>query len=490
MSLAWNTEQLLNAATGKTVPAHTAVEYHFLSWRELYDKSIISADRHHSSAGEWVLRGDRHFYTVSVTSHPTYELPQHLCLSFDCFSKTNTEKHWTVSGPPIDNVAAELITLLSVFAREPLLPLGVRRMDDRPVTFPYHYSPPPRIIGKTPPALGIDSPEFASIIKRFAHSPEATGNAIVAAARFYYGALSSMTFDSAGAYVSLVCAIECLAGHQYGDRKFNFEDVQKFKPLKSTLESVASLKDGKLLADEMKEKLIASEHFLFQKFKSFIVEHLPKSFWTVPDALYPYGSVFPPIPQEKLGGCLRDVYDARSLYVHAGKPFPPYIEFGLRDRAPVEVGFTIQNIAGKQRYLPPLAWLERLTQLVITEYLHRSCAPELVHARDAEFADKERLLVVIKELPPNATKSLEKLMRWTAPFLRVAVTNPRAPNRKWADKSKTVALLLEKGLIGGEGKGLQGKSWLKNRFVGEVVGEHFSGAAQNPFRDNELLLPK
>ena len=82
MSLAWNTEQLLNAAAGKPVPDHTAVEYHFLSWRELYDKSIISPDRHHSSAGEWVLRGDRHFYTVTLTSRPYYALPQHLCLSF------------------------------------------------------------------------------------------------------------------------------------------------------------------------------------------------------------------------------------------------------------------------------------------------------------------------------------------------------------------------------------------------------------------------
>jgi hypothetical protein len=53
-----------------------------------------------------------------------------------------------------------------------------------------------------------------------------------------------------------------------------------------------------------------------------------------------------------------------------------------------------------------------------------------------------------------------------------------------------VRLLLEKGLIGGEGKGMEGKSWLKNRLVGEVVGEYFFGAAQNPFRDNELLLPK
>jgi hypothetical protein len=490
MSLAWNTEQLLDAAAGKPVANRNAVEYHLLCWRELYDKSIISADRHHSSAGEWVLRGDRHFYTVTVMSRPFYELPQHLCLSFDCFSNTVREKNWTVAGPPIDKVVFELITLLSVFAREPLLPLGLRRMDDRAVTIPYHYSPPPRA-GVTPaPPIGIDSPEFGSVIKGFAYAPEATRNAITAAARFYYGALSLVGFDPAGAYVSLVCAIECLAGHHYGDAKFDFDDVQKFKALQSTLEAIAKLRRGQPLAEEIKEKLIASEYFLFQKFKKFILEHLPKSFWGIPDDLYPYNSIFPEISEEKLGGCLRDVYDARSSYVHAGSPFPPYIEFGVRDRAPIEANITIMKLLGKKRYLPPLSWLERLTQLVITEYLRRSCAPELVKAREAKAAEKERLLMVIKELPSNATKSLEKLMRWTAAFLGMSVINPLAPNKKWADKAKTVELLLEKGLIGGDGKGLKGESWLKNRFVGDVVGEHFFGSAKNPFRDNELLLPK
>lgn len=501
MSLAWNTEQLLNAAEGKTVPDRTAVEYHFHSWRELYDKSIISPYRHHSSAGEWVLYGDRHFYTVTVTSRPYYALPQDLCLSFDCFTKRETEKNRTMIAPPIDKVALELIQLLSVFVREPLLPLGLRREDNRPVSIPYHYRPPPRTVRAAPlPPAGINSTEFLSFIKGFAQAPQDMRDAIVAASRFYYGALLLTGFDVAGAYVSLVCAIECLAGYHYGDIKFNFDDVQKFKPLKPTLEGIASLRGplfrrsrlgGRALAEEVKSKLIASEYFLFQKYKRFILEHLPKSFWTVPeDALYPYNSIFPPIPEQELGGCLRKVYDARSSYVHKGNPLPPYTEFGLRDTAPLEVGAAIEKIRGKQRYLPPLSWLERLTHLVLTEYLCRACAPNVVQARQAELVEKEQLLANIKGLPENAAKALEKLTRWTARFLNSSVINPYAPNEEWADGAGTVRLLLEKCLIGGEGKGMEGTSWLKNRLVGEVVGEYFFGAAQNPFRDNELLLPK
>jgi len=45
-------------------------------------------------------------------------------------------------------------------------------------------------------------------------------------------------------------------------------------------------------------------------------------------------------------------------------------------------------------------------------------------------------------------------------------------------------------LIGRDGEGLEGHAWLKNREIGEAVGEFFFGAGKNPFWGNELLLPK
>jgi hypothetical protein len=118
MAIERNTKRLLDAVHGEEA-ACTSVEYHLLSWRELYDKSIITADRHHSSAGEGVLRGDSHFYTVTVISRPYYRLPQQLCQSFDCFSETETTKvsgdsSFMSIGPPIDEVASDFITLLSL----------------------------------------------------------------------------------------------------------------------------------------------------------------------------------------------------------------------------------------------------------------------------------------------------------------------------------------------------------------------------------------
>jgi hypothetical protein len=498
MSLAWNTVQMLSAPSGEEKPESTPVEFHFSSWRELYDKSILTADRHHSSAGEWVLHGDNHFYTVTVTSRPVYALPQHLCLSFDCFSKkitqtlsTAPEGTSTIIGPPIDDVAFEFITLLSLFAREPMAPLGIRRIGDRPITIPFHHSPPPRHIGATPPPpVGINSPEFISVVKGLAQAEETTRNAALAASRLYYAALSLVGFDPAGAYVSLVCAMECLAGHHYEGSQFDYNEAEGFKPFKPTLEQIAKLPEGAALANKIKEQLIAPERFLSHKFRKLINEYLPESFWNIPDELFPYYSMFPAINRDNLDDCLRDIYKARSTYVHSGKPFPPYIEFGLRDTSPVEVGLSIFELREKKRYLPPLFWFERVVHLVIIEYLCRSFAPELVQAGKVKLTEKRRLLAIIANLPTNVRAALEKLMRWTSRFLGMAVVNPLAPNKDWADDANTVQILYDSGLIDCDAKNMHGNSWLKDRFVGEVVGEYFFGVGSNPFRDNEVLLPE
>ena len=114
----------------------------------------------------------------------------------------------------------------------------------------------------------------------------------------------------------------------------------------------------------------------------------------------------------------------------------------------------------------------------------------MVSARKAESAEKERLLAVIRGLPQSAQKDLLTLVQWTARFLGWSVINPLAPNREWTDRAETVAILLDAGLIGCREKSLQGVSWLKSRDVGEAAGEFFFGSEKNPFRGNELLLPK
>ncbi len=312
MAIERNTKRLLAAAAGEGDAGEcTPVEYHLLSWRELYDKSIITADRHHSSAGEWVLRGDSHFYTVTVISRPYYALPQQLCLSFDCFSETETtasseSSSVTSIGPPIDEVASDFVTLLSLFTREPAIPLGARRIGNRPVASRPNYSIPSRTSrSPAPPAAGLNSAEVLSFLKGLAQAPQAAFDAAMAAMRFYRAALSQVGFDVSGAYVSLVSAIECLAGYHYQERKFSFEAVQKFSGVRAVLANLATLPDAPALVDKVKEELVGSEHFLFQKFKLLITDCLPEEFWNTPDDLYPHNSVLSPVKRADLAWCQR-----------------------------------------------------------------------------------------------------------------------------------------------------------------------------------------
>ena len=125
MALVWNTRQLLSP-TGVETGTADPVEFHFLSRRQLYDSNILTADPLRTV--EWAVHGDHHWYTMAVITRPVYEIPQELCLSFDCFWKTKKIGVTQIDGPPIDDVALEFGALLSLLVREPLLPLGTRRM--------------------------------------------------------------------------------------------------------------------------------------------------------------------------------------------------------------------------------------------------------------------------------------------------------------------------------------------------------------------------
>ena len=497
MSLAWNTRKLLGNETSAESEGRTTVEYHFLSWRELYDKSILTADRYSSDAAQWVVRGGsiEGFYTTTVVSRPRYSLPQELCLTFDCFEQTISQTtpggDMVYMGPPIERVALEFLALLSLFAREPLVPLGLRRVNNTPIVETPHYHYPPRgDRASTPSPVGINSSDFISLVIGFARAPEEVARAILAAAQFYQSGISLTALDPSIAYTSLVSAIECLAGYHFHDQSFEFDTVDKFQGARYILEQIAETPQAKPLVAKLKKELLRVEYFIRKKFVSFFLEFVTDEFWQVPDELYDYGSVIPEITTANFEPCLKRIYDARSKYLHGGIPFPIHVEFGLRKAVPVAVLPEVAKLQEKQRFLPLLAWFERLTRTVIVEYMCQHLAPALLQSRKQRLADKNRLLQIIEALSPNAQESLARLARWTARFLPFAVINPYAPNKEWADSNETVSILKESGIIDGTGADLEGSSWLKDREVGEAVGEFVFGIEENPFRDNELLLPK
>ena len=148
------------------------------------------------------------------------------------------------------------------------------------------------------------------------------------------------------------------------------------------------------------------------------------------------------------------------------------------------------NMVGTSRpFVPPFAWFERLTHYVIEEFLVRIVAPEVGKARLARQEAVDGMLKKIATLPANAQKSLEGLTKWTAGFLGYAIIGPMAPNRKWAMDLESIATLESNGFIRCESCTWVGSSRLKDRLIGEAVGEFFWNAADNPFRGNDILEP-
>jgi hypothetical protein len=388
-------------------------------------------------------------------------------------------------------VAFDFSVLLSVFAREPLILLGLRREHGEPIVDRPHriYLPRGDRTSISVP-FGVNSPEFIIVLSGLARASPDLAQAIVGAAKFYHAGLSLIGFDLSVAYVSFVSAIECLAGYHYRNRKFDFDKVPKFEKTKEILGRIDTCEGVRSHVDQLKQELLRSEQFLRHKFVLFLTEFATKDFWEAPDELYQYSSSFPAITEENFERCLRDIYDARSTYLHGGIPYPSYVELGLREKMP-SYGFgELMELQGKQRFIPPLAWFERLSHTTIIEYMHRFLAPEIAQAQSSRLAEKDRLLKTISKLPGNVQESLRRLVYWTARFLGAAVINPYAPNSQWADSSETVAILKKTGIIGGEGDDLQGSSWLKDREIGEIAGEFVFGAEKNPFSGNELLLPR
>ena len=298
-------------------------------------------------------------------------------------------------------------------------------------------------------------------------------------------------YDTSTAYFLLVSAIECLSGHHLKDKTFDFDGVEKFKKVGTVIERISpSISDSSLI-ESLKCEMLSAEHFVWQKFRDFIEDFLPDEFWQRKDDLHPDGldALMSAINKATLRRFLRETYDARSAFAHSGKPFPAHVEIGISHRVSVKAMFEGMDLVDKSRFVPVFVWFERLTHFVLREYLFRIIAPELAVKRARRAEEKSRLLEVIKGLSPAARESLERLTKWTAKFVGYAIIGPMAPNREWAVDEASIQSLLSAGLIDGASQSLEGTSWIKNREIGDAIGEFFYGADQNLLRDSTILPP-
>jgi hypothetical protein len=123
--------------------------------------------------------------------------------------------------------------------------------------------------------------------------------------------------------------------------------------------------------------MLNAEHFVWQKFHDFIQQFLPDEIWQQEDEIHPYDPTRAAIKKETLRKFLRKVYDARSEFAHAGASFPAAVEIGISERVPANA--VMESIAqvDSSSFVPAFVWFERLTHLVLREYLYRVIASEM-----------------------------------------------------------------------------------------------------------------
>jgi hypothetical protein len=122
--------------------------------------------------------------------------------------------------------------------------------------------------------------------------------------------------------------------------------------------------------------MLNEEYFVWQKFRHFIERFLPEEIWQEDD-VHPYDPTRAEIKKETLRRFLRKVYDARSEFAHTGTPFPASVEIGTSDRVAATAVMEMMAQASSSSFVPAFVWFERLTHLVLREYLYRVIAPEM-----------------------------------------------------------------------------------------------------------------
>lgn len=491
----------------QTIDDFITCEYRLLCSGTVYNSDVLTADWRKSDATRLLLNSP---FTVIVASHPFDDYPQELALRFTADRVTEERRLGYSTFYPDEEIARDIAALLCLFCRrlvtvsakiremhpkqyegEPEVfldwPIGfvnslkVKHWERQPATVVYGSGGVERVIDYNPEPKPISSRKLQKLFLSLPSSPYA--ESIVNSARLYALALERVGQDVDIAYQLLIASIETIANDFYRRDAPTESEMIKVKKNVADLAIQLGLTEekGKQLAIEACKGV--SWHA--RKFSKFLIENTGDELWTkddlfkLPELLLPKKSDF------ELA--IDEIYRARGKASHSGGTYPASARIGTRSTLPAGV---LLDIDPSERPFPPIAWFERVVDSAITGFVHRFLAPEIGQAQSSRIAEKERILKAMSELPGNVQDSLRKLVYWTARFLGAAMINPNAPNSEWADSSETIVILKKTGIIGGEDNDLQGSSWLKDREIGEIAGQFVFGAEKNPFRGNELLLPR
>lgn len=353
MGLIYNTKQYFahkdEGAQSDLNRKYESIEYHLICLGELRSPYLGSAPEHDINA-RWIFRGDP-YRLFSVTEMG--RIPQELCLMFDCYREEKRHDYGSVVFHPIEETAREFSALLSLITRRRVSLMSLKRREGYPVNeglyaFSGYYRaselPVNRkvVYGLSPqgnsvaehlkhynPLREVSRGDFDRRLESPLHLESTTADAFLLGLRLYHAALEMMYQSTEVAYLLLVSAIESAASIEFKNEK------------------------------------------KWYRFKRFITEYLPSSFWKETDDFYVLSNQWNRYSEANLEDRFGAIYDQRSAMLHDGVPFPASIELGFRSEVRFEATLELFNSRRLWFKVLTIPWFERVVNACLLEFLSR-----------------------------------------------------------------------------------------------------------------------
>lgn len=319
-------------------------------------------------------------------------MPQKLCLTFNAPHEVKKDTgHTHISGIFAHEIAKEFAAFLSLFTRRRVFAEKQLRVDGLPIEQEgeiyqrSHFQERQRL-------KEIDPKEIYKLLDNLQALDRNIANGFILAMRLCHSAVGMMYVDPEFAYLFLVTALETISSVLFKDYKP--EDEEEFLDSRFPDWKKGLTEEQRI---SLKEVLLKSENFTFQKLLKFVTENLPEQFWAekeddakphyLTSVIWPgqdgkgeerisHSDIaindFEKIEKVHLKRTLREVYDARSGLVHEGIRLPESIVIGHFRNLPVGVlgeMTAFGNQTKRKPKIPPLLTFERLVSYSMVDFL-------------------------------------------------------------------------------------------------------------------------
>jgi len=338
------------------------------------------------------------YFQLFVASQPHEHYPQELALLFSCPYTTSTHNNTTgqesFTYRPDDEVASDLATLITLFARRLVTiaskvrvihPQEDRGVQETPfpiqgeigqawpmqpsqiITSPSNTGVDIKIKSYMPVPLGFNVISFNRFLQWFSSKESNFAKRFLAAARLYQQALRLFHEEVGVAYQLLISSVETVAGMT--------EEAPSLAAIMLRRKDLIKHLRGYGLKEKQIEETVkiatSGISWVADKFIKFVENNVSDDVWQYPDPLYPGpGESLQNfmVTKAELWSSLKEIYQHRSAASHGGKPYPDYISMGLtpfvRWDSLLELsslgGWPRPNVPKPEGYVLPIICFERL----------------------------------------------------------------------------------------------------------------------------------